>query len=323
MTSFPKPKVVVSKCLEFEACRYSGDVISSEAVKKIAPYVEFIPVCPEVEIGLGTPRKAVRIVKENDEPRLVQPGTGKDVTEAMTSFTDDYLSGLGDVDGFILKSRSPTCGIRDIKIYGSQEKSPVQEKGKGFFGGPVQERFPGKAIEEEGRLRNFAIRDHFLIKIFTLASFRQVKQEPSMKKLVAFHTSNKYLFMAYNQTKLKQLGRLVANQDRQPIEDVFAAYEAELYQLLRRAAPYTNNINVCQHIMGYFSDELQHDEKEYFLEQLERYRERRIPLSNLTSILKAWVIRFSSDYLAGQTFFEPYPESLVEMLDSGKGKEYR
>ena len=158
MRDFPKPVVISSKCIEFEACRYNGAVIPSEVVKLLEPHVEFRPVCPEVEIGLGVPRHPIRIIRKGSDLRLVQPETGKDVTR----FVEKYLDGVKDTDGFVLKFRSPSCGIKDTKIYSGTEKGASSTRGGGFFGGAVIRRFPGLAVEDaavtmgDSRISGFA-----------------------------------------------------------------------------------------------------------------------------------------------------------------------
>ncbi|HDX9589955.1 TPA: DUF523 and DUF1722 domain-containing protein [Bacillus pseudomycoides] len=322
MRQFVKPTVVVSKCLEFEACRYNGDKLSDATVRNLQPYVEFIPVCPEVEIGLGIPRETIRIVEHDGTQKLVQPSTGADLTEKMQQFSDLFLSSLPDVDGFILKNRSPSCGTRDVKIYAGLGKAPTKGKGAGLFGSAVLARFSHLAIEEEGRLSNFIIREHFLTQLFTLAHFKTLKKNKNMKVLVEFQSNHKYLFMAYNQTKQKELGRIIANKEKHSIDEVFAKYEEILYVLLNRTPRYTSNINVCQHILGYFKNKLKKEEKDHFLSLLSKYAEKKIPLSSLLTVLKSWAIRFEETYLLRQTYFEPYPEMLVEITDSGKGRDY-
>jgi len=148
MQKFPKPIVVLSKCLEFEACRYNGQVIPDGFVKKIEPYVDFKLVCPEVEIGLGVPRDPIRVISQGKEKRLLQPVTGRDISSKMLSFADNYLKSLKEVDGFILKSRSPSCGIKDVKLFPNSEDGTTIGKTKGFFAGRVLERFSGLAIED-------------------------------------------------------------------------------------------------------------------------------------------------------------------------------
>ena len=316
-----KPVVVVSKCLGFAHCRFNGLTISSHTVDKLRLHVEFRPVCPEVEIGLGIPRDPVRIVKESDEMRLVQPATGDDVTDKMTGFAESFLNSVGEVDGFILKSRSPSCGLKDVKIYPNMEKGSSGMRGSGFFGGAVMDKFPSSPIEDEGRLTNFRIREHFFTKLFTMARFRAVRSSNSMKELVRFQTENKLLLMAYNQEKMRFLGRIVANPEKKPFGEIIEGYEENLVGAFSRAPRYTSNINVLMHGLGYFSNELSSDEKAFFLDSLERYRAESVPLSVPLNIIRSFVVRFQEDYLAQQTFFEPYPEELMEITDSGKGRD--
>ena len=160
MNEFSKPIVVVSKCIEFEFCRWNGMIIKSPFVKLLKSYVDFRPVCAEMEIGLGTPRDPVRLVLENEDLKMIQPSTNRNLTSEMTNFSKDYLDSLGIVDGFILKSKSPSCGLFQTKHYSSIIKgSHVSQKGPGLFGKAVTSRFPDKAIETEGRLTNFGL--HF------------------------------------------------------------------------------------------------------------------------------------------------------------------
>ena len=218
MRIFPKPNVVISRCITFAPVRYNGQLIPDLFVEKLKPFVNFIPVCPEVEIGLGVPREPVRIVLVNGERRLIQPATGSDFTKRMEDFAESFLSSLGDVDGFILKRGSPSSGLRNVKIYATVEKSAPVGKGPGVFGGAVLERFPSLAVEDELRLINIKIREHFLTRIFTFAGFREIKKSGKMKDLVRFQSENKYLFTAYNQKELRCLGKIVANQAGTPLD---------------------------------------------------------------------------------------------------------
>jgi uncharacterized protein YbgA (DUF1722 family)/uncharacterized protein YbbK (DUF523 family) len=316
-----KPNVVVSKCLGFAACRYNGIIIPDRFVDKLKSHVNFITVCPEVEIGLGIPRDPIRIVSAKGVRRLLQPASGRDITETMTSFVEQFLSSLKDIDGFILKYKSPSCGIKAVKVFPSMEANIPIQRGAGFFGGQVSERFSDLAVEDEGRLKNFKIREHFLTKLFALTRFRETKKAKVMRELVRFHTVNKFLLLAYNQKEMRQLGKITANPKKQPLDNVLADYESHLKQALSRAPRYTSNINVLMHSLGYFSKSLSAKEKAFFLEMLEKYRINKIPLSAVTGIINSWIIRFENEYLMAQTFFQPYPEDFVEITDSGKGRD--
>ncbi|HDQ34780.1 MAG TPA: DUF1722 domain-containing protein, partial [Chloroflexi bacterium] len=317
MQSFVRPRVVVSKCLGFEACRYNGVTIPDSFVQQLGDYVTYLPVCPEVEIGLGVPRDPIRIVMVNGVERLLQPATGADVTEKMHTFAEQHFETLTDIDGFILKGRSPSCGIKDVRRYQGVERGAASDKkGRGMFGGAVLERYPHLPVEEEGRLTNFTIREHFLTALFTLARFRMTKAAQKIHALVEFHSANKYLLMAYNESQLRIMGRIVANPDKKPLPEVLARYEENLHQALRRPPRRTTGINVLMHTLGYFSEQLTSEEKAYFLDTLEKYRAKKVPLSVPVSLINSWVIRFNEPYLSQQTFFMPYPEDLITISDS-------
>jgi len=312
-----KPNVVVSKCLEFEPCRYNGQLIHDAFVRKLEKHVNYIPVCPEVEIGLGVPRFPIRIVSPKKR-RLIQPATGKDVTEDMNRFSEEFLSSLNEVDGFILKFRSPSCGLKDVRIYEKSEKSPAVEKGAGFFSDSVLERFSGLALEDEGRLRSLRIREHFLTKLFALSRFQSVKKSNEIRDLVRFHTENKFLLMAYNQREMRLLGNLVANHERRPLSEVLVNYEDHLQKAMETPPKRASSINVFMHILGYFSKELSKNEKQFFLETLGLYREGRVPFTSALGLAKSWAVRFQNQYLLSQSFFDPYPNDLMEWSDAGR-----
>lgn len=326
MRVFPKPRVVVSKCIEFNHVRWDGGIISNDFVKQLIPHVHPIPVCPEVSIGLGVPRNPLRIVQVDGRLRLVQPATNLDVTEKMEGFTESFFHSLPEVDGFILKSRSPTSAIRDAKIYPTTSKnaSPLR-RGPGIFGAAVLSRFPYLAIEDEGRLRNPRIREHFLTKVFALAGFREVKSSGSIRSLATFHTGNKFLLKAYSEKHLGILGRIAAHSDDQPFKGMIEEYESALFVALGRPPRCGSNIDVMMHALGYFSRRLSKEEKQFFLGLLEKYRDGDIPKSVPTTILRSWILRFRESYLSKQTFFEPYPEELVDiesMTAYCNGKDY-
>jgi uncharacterized protein YbgA (DUF1722 family)/uncharacterized protein YbbK (DUF523 family) len=326
MRKFSKPTVVVSKCITFSPVRWDSSIIASEFVEKLKPHVNFIPVCPEMEIGLGVPRSPIRIVLVSGENKLMQPSTGIDFTEKMNTFADSFLNSLNEeVDGFILKSGSPSSGFKNVKIYPKLEKSASIAKGPGFFGKAVLQKFPYLAIEDERRLLNPRIKEHFLTKLFTLASFREAKKAGTINDLVRFQSENKYLLTAYSQKELRILGKKAANQEQKPCNELFNIYETHLYRAFGSAPSLGSNINVMYKIMGYFSNQLSKEEKAFLIKSLEKYKEGKLPLSANVSILKAWIIRFKQKYLMDQTFLEPYPEELVD-IDSFsaefKAKEY-
>lgn len=326
MRKFVTPTVVISRCIEIDPCRYNGLKIASDFVKKLIPHINLIPVCPEVEIGLGTPRDALRIVIKEKEMRLIQPKTGLDFTEKMNDFSNSFLESLPEVDGFILKSRSPTSAMKDAKIYsGPKPGDALKGKGSGFFGKAVLERFSHLAIEDEGRLRNPNIKNNFLTKLYTLATFREIKKSQSSKEILRFHSENKLLLKAFNEKEMRILGRIVAKRDQYNIAELITDYEQHLLLALRRAPKCGSQINVLMNSMGYFSKRLSGEEKKFFLKSLDDYKAGVIPLSVLIGIFNSWLLRFRDNYLLSQSFFEPFPEDLLDidlMTSYCDGKDY-
>jgi uncharacterized protein YbgA (DUF1722 family)/uncharacterized protein YbbK (DUF523 family) len=316
-----KPRVVVSKCLGFDHCRYNGEMIEDPLVRKLGEFVDFLPVCPEMGIGLPVPRDPIRVVLVEGRLRLVQPSTGNEYSDKMESFALEHLSRVGTIDGFVLKSRSPSCGTRDVKIYNATGNVLPATKRQGLFGGAVMERFPLAPVEDEGRLKNFLIRERFFAQLFTMARFRELSQEPTMARLTTFHARHKLLVWTYSEKVMRELGRIAANQEHRPLDEVFRTYGEKLPTAFANPAKYTAAINVLMHALGYFKEELAAPEKAFFLDTLERYRHGKLPLSVPTGVLRSWVVRFNEPYLKDQYFFEPYPEALADIADSGKGRD--
>mgnify|MGYP001082645199 CR=1 FL=1 len=320
MTAFAKPRLVVSRCLGFDRCRYDGSMISAPEVAAMKGEVEFVPVCPEMGIGLPSPRHPLRLVGRG-EPQLLQPATGRDYTASMLQFAEGLLASIPPVDGFVLKSRSPSCGIADAKVYASTGKGGAVARRAGMFGGAVRERFPDLPIEDEGRLTNRALREGFLTAVFALASLREVEAGGRLRDLVDFHARYKLLLMALSQRALTELGRVVANPARRPAPEVFSQYRRLFQVALRRPLRRPSAANALLHAFGYVSDELSPGERVYFREVLEEYRAGHVPLSAPVGVLRAWIVRFGVPYLADQRLFFPFPSSLLSPTDSGGGRD--
>ena len=319
MNDFPRPKLYCSKCLGFCACWWNGQTQHSNFVESIEPHVDFVTHCPEVEIGLGVPRKWLRIILVDGEKKFVQPATKGDFTSDMQEYIERIMPTLKGLDGFILRKNSPSCSIESVRYYQDMEKSSqVLSSGPGLFGGAVITTYGDLPIESDGRLNNQRLRESFLTKIFTLALFRNVARSKKIKKLVDFHSTNKYLFMTFNQHKLRQLGQIVANRKQKSIERIFDDYSMGLRNLLSSQPRSSNVVNVLSKIYGYFSKYLSSGERRHFVQQLDTYRKGKASLTSLREILKLWSIRFEEDYILNQTLFQPFPEELNLICDAAK-----
>ncbi|MDI9644585.1 MAG: DUF523 and DUF1722 domain-containing protein [Candidatus Verstraetearchaeota archaeon] len=316
--------MVVSKCLGFEHCRWNAQVISNDFVELLKKYVEFKTVCPEVEIGLGVPRNPIRVAYDpgSGSLRLIQPATGSDLTEKMQEFCNKFFESLEKVDGFILKGSSPSCGLKNVKVYAGIGSPYVKEKGRGFFGSAVLEKFPRLAVEDEERLSNPLIREHFLTKLFALAGFRKANETSNAAELVKFHSENKFLLMAYSQGAMRELGKLVANQNAAGIEKSFLLYRETLENALYRPPKRGSVVNVLSHMYGYFSQSLNVEEKKFFAEAVENYRKGITPLIVSLNLVRSYAIRFGIDYLLRQSFLEPYPLELMERPTYDEDRDY-
>lgn len=321
--TFYRPRIVLSQCLELAACRYDGRVIPDSFVATLFDYVDIVPICPEIEIGLGVPRDTIRMVDLGDgHTQLMQPSTGKNLTERMERFSQRFLDSVGPIDGFILKSGSPSCGTGNVKVYGGLERAPTVRKGAGLFATAVQGRFGHVAVEDEGRLRNYPIRDDFLIQIFSLADLRALLADPSARSLVDFQRRYKHLLMAYDEPGMRELGRIVANHDKRPIRDVASAYAERFRAAIGKRARRKAHVNVLMHMFGHFSDQLSDSERHEFLRVLDEVRNHHLPLITASTIIRTWTARYDYAYFADQAYLEPYPRELVQMRDSGKGLEF-
>jgi uncharacterized protein YbgA (DUF1722 family)/uncharacterized protein YbbK (DUF523 family) len=302
----PKPKIVISRCF-FESVRYDGDITSDPFVEKLKKYIEPITFCPEVALGLGIPRPRIFIAKIKNTERLIQPETGRDLTEDMIKLCKEALAKFKEVDGFLLKAKSPSCGVRSTKLYQNER---VIGKTSGFFARLVERTFPYLPLEDEGRLKDSKIRDHFLTRIFAFAELRELLQDPSPSKLVRFHTRYKYLLMSYDQLALKKLGQIVASSNNS-FQEKLLLYKEYFYKAFKRKTNVRRHINTLQHIFRHLSKGLSFKEKEHFFELLEKFQKGLVELTTLLELLKSWTIRFEKDYFLFQSYLEPYPRELL------------
>lgn len=315
---FYKPNIIISQCINFEACRFNGGIIKDDFLARLGQYVNYVPVCPEVAIGLGTPRMPVRLYRDEAGLHLHQPGTDLDVTKKMLDFSKKFLQTQENIDGFILKNRSPSCGVKDVKVYNKKDSHVSTERnGNGIFANEVLDAFVWYPVEDEWRLKNFRLREEFLTSIFCLSRFRSVKKEWKISDLVQFQADNKYLFMTYSSVLQKKLGNIVASYDKNFLE-IICKYEEILLELLSKRPKIWATINAMEHVFGYFKDTCSSEEKKFFLETLSVYKEWRIPASSVIHMLKTWALHAKQEYILSQSLLQPFPTDLIELSDSWK-----
>ncbi len=299
--------MVISKCLGFERCRYDGEEVTSDIIENFRPFAEFITVCPECEIGLGVPRDPIRLLNGRTI-RLVQPATGLDITEKMQGFVTDFLGKLQNVDGFILKSKSPSCGLRTTKVFPTADaQEPLHKHGTGFLAKGSLDRFTNLPYADEVNLMDPEIREHFLTRIFMYADLRL--HLSSIQELMDFQSRNKLLLMAYDQRGAKVLGRILADHKQRPFAEIVRAYTRTVQEITLVPPSRGNVINAFMHAFGYFSHKMGSDKKQYLLDRMEAYRKGVLTLQELRKSMIPWIFEFSIAYLEDQTLFYPYPEN--------------
>ncbi len=295
-------------------------------VRQLKPHVDFVPVCPETDIGLGIPRKPLRIVRANDGVRLVQPDSGRDLTTEMRDFGARFISRLPAIDGAIVKGRSPTSAIKDAVIYAGAERGAGKlGVGTGVFGGMVVQAFPDAALEDEGRLRNPRIKAHFLTKLFLLAEFRAVRGANSLPALQQFQSQHELLFKTYSRKQAAALSMIAASSRSGAPGQSFNRYEGALHALLGRAPRCGAHADTLMESFERVSGRLTEAEAAYFKDTVQKYRDAILPLSVPLAVVRTWIVRFKDSYLATQSYFQPYPEDLVDlslMTAHCDGKDY-
>lgn len=286
-------------------------MIRSPFIENLKPYINFIPVCPEYAIGLGVPRDPIDIIMDKNHKRLIQTSTSKDLTDEMINFIDSFLDSLDNIEGFILKSHSPSCGVNNVKSYSNCKKiEPVTTTASGFFGAEVMIRYPLLGIEDDESLMDMRIRENFLTKIFTISRFKDID---NIEELIQFHDNNKLLFTAYNPDEKHILDGIVSEYKNKNPADVIKEYRNHLYEIFIHPHGPDSNVNVIMNVMNQFSSFISNQEKLLFMENIQRYREGRITLSANKILLRSWMIRSGDFSYVNQSFFNPYPEDLMNI----------
>lgn len=307
-----KIRLGISSCLMGEKVRYDGGhKFDSMLVHTLGPYVEYYPVCPEVEVGFGIPREALRLIGKPEEPRMITVRSHLDVTDRMLEWSKKRVIQLEQENlcGFIFKSDSPSSGMERVKVYG-ESGMPVK-RGIGLFARTFMEHFPLLPTEEEGRLCDARLRENFIERIFTLKRWRDMLSEANTKNgLIEFHTHHKLMILAHSPELYRQMGRLVSDLHETPLPDVQRSYEKTLMEALRIKTTVKKNINVLQHILGYFKTVLSSEEKQQILDVFDHYYKEHIPLIVPITLLGFFVRKYSEPYLAKQVYLNPHPIEL-------------
>ena len=309
-----KIKIGISSCLLGEKVRYDGGHKLDHYLKyTLGQFVTWVTVCPEVGSGLTVPREAMHLVQRPESPRLVTIRSGIDYTDHMLSWAKNRLYELEnqeDICGFIFKSRSPSSGMRGVKVY-TAEGMPTSQKGIGIFAKAFMEHFTWIPFEDDGRLHDPKLRENFIERVFVYHRWKNfLKENPTIQGLIDFHTDHKLLIMAHSPHHLRTLlGKLAANTS--PVQSIFDNYLKTLTEALCLIATVKKNVNVLQHMAGYFKKNLSSNEKQELSELIHRYHQGLIPLIVPITLFNHYVRKYDEPYLKRQRYLNPHPFELM------------
>ena len=302
----------ISSCLLGQKVRYDGGhKLDRYLANTLGKFVEFVPVCPEVECGFPIPRESFRLVGNPEFPRLVTTRTGQDFTDRMARWASRRVVELEKegLCGYIFKSKSPSSGMERVKLYDAN--GVPSNRGVGMFAMAFMRHFPLLPVEEEGRLHDPGLRENFIERIFVSKRWREMPARArKIGHLVEFHTQHKLLLLAHSPKHSRSLGKLVAEAKEMAPADLYARYLSLLMEALRLKATVKKHTNVLHHLMGYFKKELSGDEKQELLEVIGRYYEGTIPLVVPITLMNHYVRKYDQPYLKTQHYLNPHPVEL-------------
>jgi len=306
-------RIGISACLLGREVRYDGGHKRDRFLTDtFGRFVEWVPVCPEVEAGFGTPREAMRLVDDDGRLRLVTVKTAVDLTSQMEGFARRRVEQLAaeNLSGYVLKKDSPSCGVDRVKVY-NQHAVPSRS-GQGLYAAALCARHPHLPVEEEGRLSDPRLRDNFVERVFAYRRLRELfAGRWTVGSLVRFHTAHKLTLMAHSVAAYRELGRLVAAAKTAKRSDLRDDYTRGFMTALAAIATPRKHTNVLQHMTGYLKKVLDDGSKAELQATIEDYRTGLVPLIVPITLLRHHVRHHGVAYLAGQTYLEPHPRELM------------
>jgi uncharacterized protein YbgA (DUF1722 family)/uncharacterized protein YbbK (DUF523 family) len=306
-------RIGISRCLLGDPVRFDGGhKLDRFITKTLGQYFEWVPACAEVELGLGTPRETLRLIRQGEEIGLVMPKSGREWTLPMNEYAKTKVAGLAgeDLAGYILKSDSPSCGMERVRVYapnGMPARNAV-----GFFARELLRHYPDLPIEEEGRLSDPRLRENWIQRVFAYHRLRVLwEAEWTLGDLVEFHTAHKLVLLAHSPKAYADLGRLVAGSKKKPRRELRRQYQADFMAALKILATRGRNVNVLQHMTGYFKKQMDDGSRQELQDIITDYRQSYLPLIVPVTLIKHYVRKFDVGYLAGQVYLNPHPKELA------------
>ncbi len=307
------PRLGVSQCLLGEQVRYDGGHKRDRFLTDIlGRFVEWVPVCPEAEAGLGIPREAMRLVLSNESTQLMTIHSNLDHTNRMTRFSGKRVRQLKKIqlDGYILKRNSPSCGLQRVRVYTPQGMPSTS--GMGLFANILQKTLPLLPLEDEGRLQDLSIRENFIERIFCMHRWNSLQNERLTRgHIVRFHTQHKYLLLAHSRSHYQRLGQLVASAHQHTPHQLAAIYGPMFAEALTVKATVRKHVNVLQHLLGHLKKLLRKVERDELQESIWDYHRTVTPLTIPLTLISHYVRIFDIEYLSDQVYLNPHPKELM------------
>jgi len=306
----PAIKVGISSCLIGQEVRYDGGHKQSKYCQQVlANYFDFQPICPEMAIGLGTPRRAIRLIKDEELIRVVASDGSFDVTEKMHDFSVKTSPSLTPLSGYILCAKSPSCGMERVTLYQAGTNNGKRE-GVGVFAAQIMKDHPLLPIEEDGRLNDLVLRENFITRVLAYHQWQTLITDGiTMAKLIAFHARHKYLLMAHNATLYYQLGPMLGGTGEQA-EEIAPKYIALFMQTLACLPNRKSHSNTLSHLQGYFKRHLDSTQRVDLADIIMQYREGLLPLMAPLTLINHYLKSYPDDYLQQQVYLHPHPDEL-------------
>ena len=307
-------RIGISACLLGHKVRFDGGHKQDRYLTDtLGQYFQWVPVCPEVEVGLSTPRPTLRLESRDGDIRMVMPKEGRDLTRDMRRYAKPRVAALAKegLTGYLLKKDSPSCGMERVKVYYGEGSSP-SKKGRGFYAEALLTRFPNLPVEEEGRLHDPRLRENWITRVFAYHRLRSLwRKRWTIGDLVRFHTAQKFLLLAHSPGDYRELGKLVAAAKTYNRQELRETYETQFMTGLSKIATPAKNTNVLQHILGFFKNDLDSEARQELLDHIQDYRRGLVPLVVPLTLITHYVRLIGVQYLRDQVYLNPHPKELA------------
>lgn len=307
-----KPKIAISACLMGVEVRYNGGHKESRLCSRVlTEHFDFVPLCPEVAIGMGTPREPIRLVGDPEQPRAVGTVDATlDVTQPLVEYGERMAAQVGDLCGYIFMQNSPSCGLERVKVY-QANGIPHRNGGRGLYAQAFCQKHPDLPVEEAGRLNDPVLRENFLTRVYVYRDWQALlKQGLTRRALTDFHSRCKYLLMAHHPVQYKTLGNLLGSMGKGDPNLIGPRYFSELMAALSQCATRGTHSNVLQHLSGYLKQAISREDKQEVLHVIGQYRHGIVPLVVPLTLLKHHFRQHPDPYIAQQLYLQPHPENL-------------